>query len=70
MLPHSKAFEMLRTVLLLSVLLCTMVTLSSSRTFCPRIFFQNIDEKTMPYKVIEGVYVKHIYDYNNESGIT
>lgn len=70
MLPHSKAFEMLRTVLLLSVLLCTMVTLSSSRTFCPRIFFQNIDEKTMPYKMIEGVYVKHIYDYNNESGIT
>lgn len=65
MLPHSKAFEMLRTVLLLSVLLCTMVTLSSSRTFCPRIFFQNIDEKTMPYKMIEGVYVKHIYDYNN-----
>lgn len=47
-----------------------MVTLSSSRTFCPRIFFQNIDEKTMPYKLMEGVYVKHIYDYNNESGIT
>lgn len=70
MLPHSKAFDMLRTILLLSVLLCTMVTLSSSRTFCPRIFFQNIDEKTMPYKMIEGVYVKHIYDYNNESGIT
>ena len=65
MLPHSKTFDMPRTILLLSVLLCTMVTLSSSRTFCPRIFFQNIDEKTMPYKMIEGVYAKQNYDHNN-----
>ena len=34
-------------------------------TLCSRIFFQNIDEETLPYKMIEGVYVKENNTYNN-----
>ena len=45
--------------------LSILVTLSSCRTYCPRIFFQNINETTMPYKNIEGVYTKQNFSYNN-----
>ncbi|KAL9963687.1 hypothetical protein ACROYT_G027216 [Oculina patagonica] len=40
------------------VLISTWLVPTSSKTFCPRIFFQNINEKTMPFKMIEGVYIK------------
>lgn len=45
--------------------LSTLLVFSDSRTLCPRIFFQNINEMTMPYKIIEGVYVKE-NDYHND----
>ena len=32
---------------------------------CPRIFFQNIDENTTPYKIIEGVYIEEENYHNN-----
>jgi len=44
--------------------LSTLIAFTSSRMLCPRIFFQNIDENTMPYKVIEGVYIEED-DYHN-----
>lgn len=50
---------------LLWLMVSSLLTFSNSRIFCPRIFFQNINETTMPYKHIEGVYVKQNYDYNN-----
>ncbi|XP_078380280.1 uncharacterized protein LOC144663243 [Oculina patagonica] len=51
--------------LLLWFMLNTLLTVTSSRTLCPRIFFQNINEDTVPYKIIEGVYTKQKDDYNN-----
>ena len=48
-----------KTVLLYVVI--TVLVLSTdvnSRTLCSRIFFQNINEDKMPYKFIEGVFVK------------
>lgn len=51
--------------LLLSFVLITSFAFASSATLCPRIFFQNINEETMPYKIIEGVYIKESYYHNN-----
>ncbi|XP_078380025.1 uncharacterized protein LOC144662972 [Oculina patagonica] len=49
-----------------SVLISMWLVLTCSRTLCPRIFFQNINEQTMPYKMIEGVYIYTKNDnYNN-----
>ncbi|XP_044184969.1 LOW QUALITY PROTEIN: uncharacterized protein LOC114956697 [Acropora millepora] len=45
--------------------LSTCIAFTSSKTLCSRIFFQNINEETMPYKMIEGVYVKENNTYNN-----
>ena len=45
--------------------LSTFIAFTSSMTLCSRIFFQNISEETMPYKMIEGVYVKENNSYNN-----
>ena len=50
---------------LLWFVLCNSGTLSSAKTLCPRIFFQNINEVNMPYKIIEGVYVKENFDNLN-----
>ncbi|XP_078380026.1 uncharacterized protein LOC144662974 [Oculina patagonica] len=47
------------------VLISTGLVFTSSKTLCPRIFFQNINEETMPYKMIEGVYIKQNDSYNN-----
>ena len=46
------------------VLVNTGLVFTSSWS-CPRIFFQNINEKTMPYKMIEGVYTRTKDYYNN-----
>ncbi|XP_031552555.1 uncharacterized protein LOC116289751 [Actinia tenebrosa] len=53
-----------RRYFLLYLWFCIFMTLTTARTLCPRIFFQNIDEGKMPYKVIEGVFVKQSYNYN------
>ena len=45
--------------------LSTCIAFTSSMTLCSRIFFQNINEETMPYKMIEGVYIKEDNSYNN-----
>ncbi|XP_078380024.1 uncharacterized protein LOC144662970, partial [Oculina patagonica] len=46
------------------VLISTWLVFTSSKTLCPRIFFQNINEETMPYKMIEGVYIKEgVYNF-------
>ena len=54
-----------RLLLLLWILCSVLVAFSNCRTLCSRIFFQNINEETMPYKVIEGVYTKENYSHNN-----
>ena len=54
-----------RLLLLLWILCSLLVAFSSCRTLCARIFFQNINEETMPYKIIEGVYTKENYSHNN-----
>ena len=54
-----------RLLLLLWILCSVLVAFSNCRTLCSRIFFQNINEKTMPYKIIEGVYTKENYSHNN-----
>ena len=46
-------------------LISTWLVFTSSKGLCPRIFFQNINEKTMPYKMIEGVYTRTKDNYNN-----
>ena len=45
--------------------LSTCIAFTSSMILCSRIFFQNINEETMPYKMIEGVYIKEDNSYNN-----
>ncbi|XP_078380020.1 uncharacterized protein LOC144662966 [Oculina patagonica] len=52
-------------MLFLFVLISTWLVFTTSKTLCPRIFFQNINEETMPYKMIEGVYIKQNDSYNN-----
>ena len=42
-----------------------LITFSCCRNLCSRIFFQNINEETMPYKIIEGVYTKENNNHNN-----
>ena len=56
---------MARLTLLLWFLFSTLIECSSSKTLCSRIFFQNINEETMPYKIIEGVFIKENYNYNS-----
>ena len=56
---------MASNLLFLFVLICTWLVFTSSKSLCPRIFFQNINEKTMPYKMIEGIYTRTKDDYNN-----
>ena len=51
--------------LLLWFMLSAMLAFTSSKTLCPRIFFQNINEDTMPYKIIEGVFVQEKDHHNN-----
>ncbi|XP_078380023.1 uncharacterized protein LOC144662969 [Oculina patagonica] len=46
------------------VFISTWLAFTSSKTLCPRIFFQNINEMSMPYKMIEGVYIKQNDSYN------
>ena len=53
------------TNLLLLFILSPFLPFTSSRTLCPRIFFQNINEDTMPYKIIEGVFLKNKDDRNS-----
>ena len=58
--------QMIARLLLLLWILCSLlVAFSNCRTLCSRIFFQNINEETMPYKIIEGVYTKENYSHNN-----
>ena len=45
--------------------LSALLAFTSSRKLCPRIFFQNVDENTMPYKIIEGVYIEEDNYHNN-----
>ena len=47
------------------VLIDTWLVFTSSWKLCPRIFFQNINEKTMPYKMVEGVFTRTKDYYNN-----
>ena len=56
---------MASNILFCFVLISTWPIFTSSRTLCPRIFFQNINEWTMPYKMIEGVYIHNKNDYYN-----
>ena len=42
-----------------------LITFSCCRNLCSRIFFQNINEETMPYKIIEGVYTMENNNHNN-----
>ena len=56
---------MARLILPLWLGLSTLIAFSSSKTLCPRIFFQNINEETMPYKNIEGVYIRENSSHNN-----
>ncbi len=51
--------------IVLFAVLSTLLAFSHSRTLCPRIFFQNINEMTTPYKITEGVYVKE-NNYHND----
>ena len=51
--------------MLLWFILTTLLAFTSSRKLCPRIFFQNINENTMPYKMIEGVFIKEEDDQNS-----
>ena len=44
---------------LLLLILCSMlIAFSSCRNLCSRIFFQNITQETLPYKIIYSVYTK------------
>ena len=56
---------MARLLLLLWILCSMLIAFCSCRNLCSRIFFQNIDEETMPYKITEGVYTKENYNHNN-----
>ena len=56
---------MASNLLLWLVLFSIWPVVTTSRTLCPRIFFQNINEETMPYKMIEGVYINKENDYYN-----
>ena len=47
------------------ILFSVLIAFSSCRTPCSRIFFQNINEETMPYKIIEGVFAKENNNHNN-----
>ena len=47
------------------LVLSVCIAFSSAKTLCSRIFLQNINEETMPYKMIEGVYVKEDKTHNN-----
>ena len=47
------------------ILFSVLIAFSSCRTPCSRIFFQNINEETMPYKIIEGVFTKENNNHNN-----
>ena len=42
-----------------------VISSPSSRVLCPRIFFRNFNEEKMPYKIIEGVFIKENYYHNN-----
>ncbi|KAL9964273.1 hypothetical protein ACROYT_G027891 [Oculina patagonica] len=63
--PFTQAREIMASSLLFWFILGTLLTITSSRTLCPRIFFKNVNEDTMPYKIIEGVYTKEKDDHNN-----
>ena len=56
---------MMTRLLLLWILCSMLIAFSSCRNLCSRIFFQDINEETMPYKIIEGVYTKENYSHNN-----
>ena len=56
---------MTRLLFLLWILCSMLIAFSSCRNLCSRIFFQNINEETMPYKIIEGVYTKENNNHNN-----
>ncbi|KAM7428014.1 hypothetical protein ABFA07_020951 [Porites harrisoni] len=56
---------MARLLLSLWILCSMLIAFCSCRNLCSRIFFQNINEETMPYKIIEGVYTKENYNHNN-----
>ena len=56
---------MTRLLLLLWILCSMLIAFCSCRKLCSRIFFQNINEETMPYKIIEGVYTKENHNHNN-----
>ena len=56
---------MMTRLLLLWILCSMLIAFSSCRNLCSRIFFQNINEETMPYKIIEGVYSKENNNHNN-----
>ena len=56
---------MARLLLLLWILCSMLIAFSSCRNLCSRIFFQNINEENMPYKIIEGVFTKENNNHNN-----
>ena len=61
----SQVIMMTRLLFLLWILCSMLITFSSCRNLCSRIFFQNINEETMTYKIIEGVYTKENNNHNN-----
>ena len=61
----SQVITMTRLLFLLWSLCSMLITFSCCRNLCSRIFFQNINEETMPYKIIEGVYTKENNNHNN-----
>ena len=55
---------MARLFLLLWTFVSALSAIASSKKLCSRIFFQNINEETMPYKMIEGVYIRQKINHN------
>ena len=49
---------MARLLLSLLILCSMLIAFCSCRSLCSRIFFQNITEETLPYKIIYSVYTK------------
>ena len=56
---------MARLLFLLWILCSMLIAFSCCRNLCSRIFFPNINEETMPYKIIEGIYTKENNNHNN-----
>lgn len=56
---------MARLFPLLWLFVSALMAISTSKKLCSRIFFQNINEETMPYKMIEGVYIMQKNNHNS-----